>query len=110
MRLPARAAPILAVITAAVVVVDAARGATRAEARPASTGLYSEAGLSASSFVGRGRASSAIGPALELRLGTDLFSWLSIGAHLAAAIHEATVPRRGRRADAARPSDAECRR
>ena len=32
------------------------------------------------------------GPGLDVRLGRDLFSWLSLGISLAASSHEATVP------------------
>ena len=65
---------------------------TVAEARPASTGFYSEAGLGATGFLGAARNASEIGPALDLRIGYDLWSWLSLGVHLEASSHEATVP------------------
>jgi hypothetical protein len=35
---------------------------------------------------------AAVGPALGVRVGRDLFSWLSFGIALAASSHEATVP------------------
>lgn len=60
--------------------------------RPASTGFYAEAGGGATGHLGAAQAWSAIGPTLELRLGYDLFSWLSVGTALVAASHEATVP------------------
>lgn len=63
-----------------------------AEARPASTGWFAEGGLGAVAFLPKASADAALGPALDLRIGRDLFSWLSIGIDLAASSHEATVP------------------
>ncbi|KAB2887471.1 MAG: porin family protein, partial [Kofleriaceae bacterium] len=60
--------------------------------RPASTGFYAEAGVGASGHLGVARTYSAIGPKLDLRVGYDLFSWLSVGVALSTASHEATVP------------------
>ncbi len=60
--------------------------------RPASTGFYAEAGVGASGHLGTARNYSAIGPTVGLRLGYDLFSWLSLGVALSTASHEATVP------------------
>jgi hypothetical protein len=40
----------------------------------------------------RAARSAAIGPGIGVRLGRDLFSWLSIGLQVAASSHEATVP------------------
>jgi hypothetical protein len=69
-----------------------AAAAGSAEARPASTGFYTEAGLGATMFLGEGRDDAAIGPSMGLRVGFDLWSWLSVGIHLEASTHEATVP------------------
>jgi hypothetical protein len=33
-----------------------------------------------------------MGPAIDIRAGYDVFSWLSVGGYLGASIHEATVP------------------
>jgi hypothetical protein len=74
------------------IVVVAALAAPAAEARPASRGLYTEAGLGATGFLGPARRHSAIGPTLAVRAGYDLFRWLSVGVHLGASSHEATVP------------------
>jgi hypothetical protein len=63
----------------------------RAEARPASKGIFTEAGLGATVFI-RKRASAGIGPTLTLRAGYDLFSWFSVALHAGASSHEATVP------------------
>jgi hypothetical protein len=63
----------------------------RAE-RPASKGIYAEAGLGGATLLGSNAQYAAVGPSLALRLGTDLFSWLSVGVHLAASSHEALVP------------------
>jgi hypothetical protein len=43
-------------------------------------------------FLPTASADAALGPSLDLRLGRDLFSWLSIGIVAAASNHEATVP------------------
>jgi hypothetical protein len=67
-------------------------GATVAHARPASTGFFAEGGLDVVKYLSPGAASAAAGPGLALRVGRDLFSWLSIGGYLAGSTHEATVP------------------
>lgn len=67
-------------------------GAATAEARPAAKGYFAEAGLGATAYVGSASSYSSVGPTLVLRLGRDLFSWLSVGAYLGASVHEATVP------------------
>jgi len=63
-----------------------------AAARPASTGWYAEGGLGAVGFLPGASNDAAIGPALGIRVGRDLFSFLSLGIQLAASSHEATVP------------------
>ncbi len=67
-------------------------GSSSADPRPASTGYFVEVGLGATAYVGSAADASAIGPTMALRVGRDLFSWLSVGAYLGASIHEATVP------------------
>jgi Outer membrane protein beta-barrel domain len=66
--------------------------APAADARPASTGWYAEGGLGAVAILPPHADDAAIGPALDIRVGRDLFSWLSLGITLAASSHEATVP------------------
>jgi len=63
-----------------------------ADARPASTGWFAEGGLGAVGFLPSASGDAAPGPALNIRIGRDLFSWLSLGISLAASSHEATVP------------------
>jgi hypothetical protein len=63
-----------------------------AAARPASTGWFAEGGLGAVAFLPRTSRDAELGPSLDLRIGRDLFSWLSLGITLAASSHEATVP------------------
>lgn len=63
-----------------------------ADARPASQGFYAEGGLGIVDFLPSAADDAASGPALTLRVGRDLFSWLSLGGYLAASTHEATVP------------------
>lgn len=66
--------------------------AAPAQARPASKGWYAEGGLGAVVFLPKASSNADPGPALNIRIGRDLFSWLSIGASLAASSHQATVP------------------
>jgi Outer membrane protein beta-barrel domain len=63
-----------------------------ADARPASSGWFAEGGLGAVGFLPDHSKDARPGPALNMRVGYDLFSWLSIGVSLAASSHEATVP------------------
>ena len=63
-----------------------------AVARPASVGWFAEGGLGAVKFLPKASADAALGPSLNLHVGYDLFSWLSVGVDLAASSHEATVP------------------
>lgn len=63
-----------------------------AEARPASQGWYAEGGLGAVAFLPSHADDAAVGPSINVRIGRDLFSWLSVGISLAASSHEATVP------------------
>jgi len=64
-----------------------------ADARPASKGWFAEGGLGAVNFLPpRASRGAAIGPSLGVRIGRDLFSWLSLNVHVAASSHEATVP------------------
>src|SRR5882672_1686 len=63
-----------------------------AAARPASSGWFAEGGLGAVGFLPKVSSDAKVGPALDLRIGRDLFSWLSIGVGLEASSHEATVP------------------
>lgn len=63
-----------------------------ASARPASKGAYAEAGGGATLMLGDGASWAAPGPALSLRVGYDLFGWLSLGVAADASTHEATVP------------------
>ena len=61
--------------------------------RIASTGFFAEGGLGIVDFLPpRASRDAALGPAMELRIGRDLFSWLSIGGYVAASSHEATLP------------------
>jgi hypothetical protein len=63
-----------------------------AQARPASTGFFAEGGLGAVVFLPPDSDNAAVGPAMQIRLGRDLFSWVSIGGYVAVSSHEATVP------------------
>src|SRR5690349_3573521 len=63
-----------------------------AHARPASTGFFAEGGLGAVSFLPPDSDHAAVGPGMELRIGRDLFSWVSIGGYIAVSSHEATIP------------------
>ena len=60
--------------------------------RVASTGFFAEGGLGAVGCLPHTSRDAAVGPALNFRIGRDLFSWFSIGIYLAASSHEATLP------------------
>jgi hypothetical protein len=66
--------------------------ATPAAARPSSVGWFAEGGLGAVKFLSKASSSADLGPTVDVRIGRDLFSWLSIGISLAASSHQATVP------------------
>lgn len=63
-----------------------------AHARPASTGFFAEGGLGAVAFLPPDGKNAAVGPAIDLRIGRDLFSWVSIGGYASVSSHQATVP------------------
>lgn len=90
---PRRASSLIAATIAALLVLPATLGGAAARAdRPAAKGFYAEAGMGATGHLGAARGWSTIGPTVGLRLGYDLFSWLSLGLATSAASHEATVP------------------
>ncbi len=60
--------------------------------RPASQGFYAETGFGATGNLGAARSYAKIGPKMSLRVGYDLWSWLSLGIAVDASSHEATVP------------------
>ena len=66
--------------------------ASPALARPASQGWFAEGGFGAVTFLPPAMDDAALGPAIDLRIGRDLFSFFSFGLSLAASSHEATVP------------------
>jgi len=74
-----------------VTIVALLLAASTVDARPASNGWYAEGGLGAVAFLPKHADDGAVGPALGVRIGRDLFSWLSLGISLAASSHEATV-------------------
>lgn len=63
-----------------------------AQARPASRGVYAEGGLGVVGYIGPHQQDAKPGPAMNIRVGYDLWSWLSLGLQLTASSHEATVP------------------
>jgi hypothetical protein len=63
-----------------------------ADARPASTGFFAEGGLGATGLLGSAKNDAKVGPTIDIRIGRDLWSWLSVGVDLNATTHEATVP------------------
>ncbi|MGE5182714.1 MAG: hypothetical protein ACM31C_11655 [Acidobacteriota bacterium] len=71
--------------------VLASAGVAHAD-RVASTGFFAEGGLGAVSFLPATSSDAAVGPAMNLRVGRDLFSFLSLGVYIAASSHEATTP------------------
>ena len=83
--------PRLALVLLVVAGSIGARSSTAA-ARPSSVGWFAEGGLGAVKFLSRASASADLGPTVDVRIGRDVFSWLSVGVSLAASSHEATVP------------------
>ena len=77
---------------AALVAAPIALFAHAADARPASSGWFAEGGLGAVGFLASASPDARLGPAMQIRLGRDLFPWLSVGLYAAASSHEATVP------------------
>jgi hypothetical protein len=75
-----------------VVLLLSVLAASTVHARPASTGFFAEGGLGATKFLPPDGANAKLGPSVNLRVGRDLFSWLSLGLVVAASSHEATVP------------------
>src|SRR5262245_60204377 len=63
-----------------------------ATARPASTGFFAEGGLGAVVFLPPDAKNAAVGPTMDIVVGRDLFSWLSLGIYASASSHQATVP------------------
>lgn len=84
--------PLVVLGAGALAGLSAGLAAAPAAARPASTGWYAEGGLGAVAFLPGASDDAAVGPTFNLRVGRDLFSWLSLGIALAASSHEATVP------------------
>jgi hypothetical protein len=78
--------------TALAALALAAPAGAEARPRPASRGIFTEGGLGASAFIGPHQTDAEVGPSISLRGGYDLFSWFSIGLHVGASSHEATVP------------------
>lgn len=70
----------------------AAAPTVQAPARVAARGFFAEGSLGAVAFLPSASGSAAIGPALSLRVGFDLWSWFSVGVFASASTHEATVP------------------
>lgn len=81
----------LALVVLVVAGWTGARSGTAAAERPSSVGWFAEGGLGAVKFL-KGSADADLGPTLDVRIGRDLFSWLSVGVSLAASSHQATVP------------------
>jgi hypothetical protein len=79
----------LALAAAAAAALSAA---TPAAAEPGAHGLYAEAGMGGTAFIGRKARNTALGPSFGARVGWDLFTWFAIGGRLAASTHEALVP------------------
>jgi hypothetical protein len=63
-----------------------------AEARPVSHGIFAEGGMGVTGVIGPNQPYVKPGPTMNIRVGYDLWSWLSLGLQLAASNHEATVP------------------
>lgn len=82
----------LLVATSGIALADDALVENQPDHRAASTGFFAEGGLGAVAFLPKVSTDAAVGPALDLRIGRDLFSWLSLGIFAAASTHQATLP------------------
>ncbi len=71
----------------------AAPGAANAEDRPVSVGPYAQMRIGGQKAVGQTKRRTNEGPKFALHVGTDLFSWLSVGGRLDVASHQVVLPR-----------------
>jgi hypothetical protein len=76
---------------AAIVGLMACAGVAHAD-RVASTGFFAEGGVGAVNFLPSVASDAGLGPAFDLRVGRDLFSFFSLGVYVAASSHETTLP------------------
>lgn len=67
-------------------------GVARADDRPVSVGPYAQVAVGGKVGLGEAKSYVALGPAIRLHVGTDLFQWLSVGGRVGLSSHEATVP------------------
>ncbi len=63
-------------------------GSALADSRPVSIGPYAQADMGAQQMVAKAARLSNTSPSFALHVGTDLFSWLSVGGRLDLASHE----------------------
>ncbi|MBL4634175.1 MAG: hypothetical protein JKY56_09895 [Kofleriaceae bacterium] len=63
-----------------------------ADTRPSETGIYAQVSMGGSGFLGDNKSYTNPGPRMNLHVGTDLFSWFSLGGRITITSHEATVP------------------
>jgi hypothetical protein len=64
-----------------------------ADDRPVSVGPYAQVSIGGQKMVGKTKRRTNEGPKLAMRVGTDLFSWFSVGGRLDLASHEVVLPR-----------------
>ncbi len=65
---------------------------SHADTRPASKGVYSQIEVGGLAPLGDAAQYFKPGAKVSIHLGTDLFSWLSVGLQAGLSTHEATVP------------------
>lgn len=75
------------------IAVGAIANTAHAEDRPVSVGPYAQVGIGGQKMVGKTKRRTNEGPTMALHVGTDLFSWLSVGGRLDLASHEVVLPR-----------------
>lgn len=63
-----------------------------ADDRPVSVGPYAQVSIGGKAPIGKSKSYAAEGPTMRIQAGSDLFRWLSVGARVELASHEATVP------------------
>ncbi len=81
-----------ALVVGAFVLGLSTESSAQSEDRPVSVGPYAQVSVGGNAAIGEAKDYAAVGPALRIQAGSDLFQWLSVGGRLSMATHEATVP------------------
>ena len=82
-----------ALVATCICAVVGTAGLVHADDRPVSVGPYAQVGIGGQKMVGKTKRRTNEGPVAAIHVGTDLFSWLSVGGRLDIASHEVVLPR-----------------